>query len=54
MKKCCENCANAIYDSVPYGSTNVEYLSGCQCESEIIEEELDGTIECHKWKEEGI
>lgn len=45
--KCCENCRWAIYDSVPYGSTSVDYLSGCEKEDEITEEEL----ECHCWEE---
>lgn len=49
--KCCENCKNAIYDSVPYGSTSTEYLSGCQCEDEVTEEEINNETECHKWEE---
>lgn len=50
MNKCCENCINAIYDSVPYGSTSANYLSGCKCEDEVFEEELEGIIECRCWK----
>ena len=45
--KCCENCKWAIYDSVPYGSTSVDYLSGCKKEDEVTEEEE----ECHCWEE---
>lgn len=47
MIKCCENCRWAIYDLVPYGATSVDYLSGCEKEDEVTEEEL----ECHCWKE---
>ena len=50
--KCCETCKNAIYDSVPYGSTSADYLSGCKCEDEVTEEELANEIEGHKWAEE--
>lgn len=50
MIKCCENCRNAQYDSVPYGSTNVDYLSGCQKEDEVTEEEYAGEVECSKWQ----
>lgn len=50
MDKCCENCANAIYDSVPYGSTSTDYLSGCKCEDEVCPAEAENEIECHKWK----
>ena len=51
MKKCCENCKHAIYDSVPYGSTSADYLSGCECEDEVTEEEYSNETECHKWEE---
>jgi len=50
IMKCCETCANAIYDSVPYGSTNADYLSGCKCEDEVTDEEYENTIECSKYK----
>lgn len=52
MKRC-DNCANAIYDSVPYGSTSAEYLSGCKCEDEITEEEMENETECHCWRPYG-
>lgn len=45
--KCCENCRWAIYDSVPYGATSVDYLSGCEKEDEVTEEELENKVECH-------
>ena len=48
MKRC-ENCKYAIYDSVPYGSTNADYLSGCECEDEVTEEEYANEVECSKW-----
>ena len=49
--KCCENCANAIYDSVPYGSTSADYLSGCKCEDDIPEEvEESGGEDCPFWR----
>ena len=50
--KCCETCKNAIYDSVPYGSTSADYLSGCKCEDEVTEDEFDNKVECHKWEDE--
>lgn len=49
MKRC-DNCANAIYDSVPYGSTSADYLSGCKREDEVTEEEAENKVECHCWK----
>lgn len=49
--KCCENCKYAIYDSVPYGSTSANYLSGCQKEDEVSEQEAENEVECHCWKE---
>ena len=52
MKKCCENCKHAVYDSVPYGSTNADYLSGCECEDDVTEDELENNVECHKWESE--
>lgn len=52
MIKGCENCKYAIYDSVPYGSTNAEYLSGCAKEDEVTEEEYSNEVECSKWEEE--
>ena len=51
--KCCESCKYAIYDSVPYGSTSAEYLSGCQKEDEVTEEEYENTVECSKWEGTG-
>jgi len=50
--KCCENCKNAVYDSVPYGSTSADYLSGCRYEDEVTEDEAENNVECHKWEEE--
>ena len=49
--KCCENCKWAIYDSVPYGSTSADYLSGCKKEDEVTEEEFENVAECHCYKE---
>lgn len=48
--KGCENCRNAIYDSVPYGMGNTEMLSGCKFEDEVTEEEMANNIECHKFE----
>lgn len=54
MIKCCENCRNAVWDSVPWGMGSCSYLSGCKVEDElsekVTEEEfdaiMDGIIEC--------
>ena len=51
MKKCCENCRFAIYDSVPYGSTSTDYLSGCQKEDLVTEDEAENIVECSQWEE---
>ena len=47
---CCENCIYALYDSVPYGSTDVDYLSGCKKEDEITEQEYEGAVECSRYE----
>lgn len=39
--KCCENCRFAIYDSVPYGSTSADMLSGCEKEDYMTGERID-------------
>jgi len=48
----CENCVYAIFDSVPYGSTNANYLSGCELEDEVPEEVIeDENADCPFYKE---
>ena len=47
--KCCSNCRWAIYDSVPYGSTNALFLSGCEKEDFVTEEEFENETECSQW-----
>lgn len=47
---CCENCIYALYDSVPYGSTNANYLSGCKKEDEITEQEYEGAVKCSRYE----
>ena len=37
----CENCVNAVYDSAPYGSTSAEYLSGCEYEDKLTDEQAE-------------
>lgn len=48
--KNCYGCIYAIFDSVPYGSTSAEYLSGCKKEDEMGEEEgekiMNDEIDC--------
>lgn len=55
--KCCENCHNAIYDSVPYGIGSCSYLSGCKKEDKIDDAQYEamekGEIECPLWEAEG-
>ena len=49
MEKTCETCRFAIFDSVPYGSTNADYLSGCQKDDEI-ENEIEDGAGCPFWQ----
>lgn len=51
MKKCCENCKFAIYDSAPYGSTSASFLSGCEKEDFVTEDEYENNVECSQWEE---
>ena len=46
----CETCRFAIYDSVPYGSTYVNFLSGCKKEEEVTDDEMENNIPCSKWE----
>lgn len=50
LGKCCSNCRWAEYDSVPYGSTNAVFLSGCKKEDSVTEEEFENEVECSQWE----
>lgn len=41
MSRCCECCRFAIIDSVPYGSTCANYVSGCKKEDYMTGELID-------------
>lgn len=53
--KNCYSCLYAIFDTVPYGSTSAEMLSGCKRDDDMGEEEyekiMNDVIDCPYYAE---